>query len=234
MVELPGRLVEPGAPGRAPVQGDLSALIAGQDPAGRVRRIDPQMVEVVTGGVALDRHEGRAAIVRAQNDGVADPYLVGVSRVDCQLTEIPSTLPDAGIAADLVPTRPVVLRPVETAADLGVDEGIDSAGGRGAHGHADPPGRRGQAIADDWRPGQATVAGPIKAAAGAVGRWIDAPGRPPRLPQGRIDDVGIAGLEGQVDSAGIGVLEQGSGICLPAVGGQEDAPLRVGTIRMAQ
>ncbi len=52
VIDLRGRLVEPGTPGLAAVQRDQHALIDAEDPPIRVGRIDPQRMEIVAGRIA--------------------------------------------------------------------------------------------------------------------------------------------------------------------------------------
>ena len=102
VVELAGRLVVPRTPGRAAVQGDQRALVDTEDAAVRIGGVDPQDVEIVAGGIALDRNKGAAAVVGAQHDGVAHhrsrPAFFGltVSRPKyqprCQMRGSPVTL----------------------------------------------------------------------------------------------------------------------------------------------
>ena len=63
VVELAGRLVVPAAPACTPVQGDDGALIHAEDATLWIALVDPQRVEVVARGIALLRHEMRAAVV---------------------------------------------------------------------------------------------------------------------------------------------------------------------------
>src|SRR6185436_4289378 len=63
---------------------------------------------------------------------------------------------------------------------------------------------------------------------------IDAPGRAPRLPERGIDHARIAGAEGDVDGAGVGVLEEDLLPALASVRRAEDAALRVGAVGMAE
>ena len=74
-------------------------------------------------------------------------------------------------------------------------------------------------------PGGAAVDGAIKAAARAAA--VEAPRRAPRLPQRRIDDVRVGGIEGEVDAAGLGVLVKNFLPGLAAVLRTEDAALLV-------
>ena len=233
VVELARRLVEPARPGPAAVQRHQRSLVHAQDAAVGIVGIDPQAVEVVARGVALDRQEGGAAVLRAQDDGVAHPHLVGVLRVGGELAEVPAALPDARVAAGLAPARPVVVGAVEPAR-LGVDQGVHPVRRGGGDGQADPPRRVRQAAARDRRPGAAPVVGLVEPAPRSVGGRVDVPRRPSRLPQGGVDGVGVAGLELQVDGARVGVLEQHARPAGAPVGGAEHSALRVGSVGVAQ
>ena len=68
--------------------------------------------------------------------------------------------------------------------------------------------------------------GPLKAPF-SQGAW-------PRLPEHGVHDVGVRGIEGDVDAAGVLVLVEHLLEGLAAVGGAEEAALRVGAVRMAQ
>src|SRR6185295_8106845 len=73
-----------------------------------------------------------------------------------------------------------------------------------------------------------------EAAARAVRRRVDVPGRPPRLPERGVDRARVAGLEGEVDGAGVLVLEEHLLPMRAAVARPEDAALGVGTVGVAE
>src|SRR5258707_13154103 len=54
------------------------------------------------------------------------------------------------------------------------------------------------------------------------------------MPERREDDVGIVGIEGKIDAAAVLIFIEHLAPALAAIGGAEDAALRVGTERMAQ
>src|SRR5262249_16103889 len=81
LVELGGRLVVPGTPGFAAVDGDGRALVAGEQDDVRVVGVDPNAVVVVAAGRPLDGGERLAAVGRAVGRGVGDVDDVLVLRV---------------------------------------------------------------------------------------------------------------------------------------------------------
>src|SRR5436305_14591382 len=67
---------------------------------------------------------------------------------------------------------------------------------------------RRQAVAEKMRPVPARVMRHVQASAGPVGRRVNTPWWPPCLPQRCEDCVRVAGLEGEIDGAGVLILEQ--------------------------
>src|SRR6185312_3779233 len=183
VIDLRGRLVQPTGPGLAAVQGDQGALVDTEDLPVRVGRVDPHLVEIVAGGVALQRDEVLAAIVRAQHDGIHHVDAVGVLRIHRESAEIPAALPDALIRGDMVPVRAAVVGAVQAAfAGSGIDQCIHAARLARCYRDADAPGLRGKAVALHLAPVSATIMRYIQAAARPV-RWrVHAPRRPTGLP----------------------------------------------------
>ena len=72
VIELRGRLVVPGAPGFAAVDGDGRALIGGEDNDFGILGIDPDGVVVVAAGSAFDGGEGCAGVGGAVGGSVGD------------------------------------------------------------------------------------------------------------------------------------------------------------------
>ena len=95
VVELARRLVVPRAPRLPTIDGDDDALVASENHAVVVDRIDPQRVEIVTGRIALDRGEGLAAVGRAIRRRIHDVHDIGILRIGGDAAEIPAALPDA-------------------------------------------------------------------------------------------------------------------------------------------
>ncbi len=233
MVELAGRLVEPAAPRRPAVQGDDGALVDAEDAPVGVRRIDPQRVIVVAAGRALDRHERPAAVAAAVERRVHHVERLGIARIDRQLAEVPAAAPHPLVGGRPPPGRAAVVGAEDAAVDR-VDDRVHRVRPAWRDGEADPPGRRRQAGRRQPRPRPPEVRRPPQAAARPVRRRIDAPRRPPRLPQRGEDDVGPVGTDGEVDRAGVGVAEQRALPRAAAVVGAEDPPLRIGAVGMPQ
>ena len=198
VVELRGRLVVPGAPGPASVHADHRALIAAQDHAPGIGRIDPELVIVVAAGRALERLEGSTRVGRLVQGRVARIDDVGVVGVDRHAGEVPAALPDPPISARKPPSDAGVVGHVQ-AAGLRVHQGVDPAAH--ARSERDPDTAEflgGQALGDRT-PGVAAIRRSKKTAAGAVRGRVDVPRRPARLPQGGEDRSRVVGVEGQVD-----------------------------------
>ena len=131
MIELRGRLVVPGTPGRRAVDGDDGALVAGKHHALRVVGIDPELVVIVAPRRALDRRPALAPVGRPVERRVRDVDDVGVLRIDGDLAEVPAASPDAVVARHQRPRRAGIIRAVKPAL-LGVDDGVHAAGVVGA------------------------------------------------------------------------------------------------------
>src|ERR1700709_673516 len=80
-------------------------------------------------------------------------------------------------------------------------------------------------MAGERRPVPAAVGRREEAAAGAVGGGRDVPGGAPGRPEGGVDHLGVAGLESEVDGAGVLVLVEDLLPALAAVARAEDAAL---------
>src|SRR4029079_2772911 len=72
-------------------------------------------MEIVTGRVTLDRDEMRSAVIRAQDDRVHRPQAGRVFGIGGDLAQIPTAVPDALFAGDLLPGDAAVVRAVEAA-----------------------------------------------------------------------------------------------------------------------
>ena len=234
VVELAGRLVEPGAPGLAAVGGHHRPLVDAEDAPLRAARIDPELVVVVAAGRALDRHEGLAGIVRAVHGGVAGVDDVGIAGIDRDAAEVPAAPPDPVVAARPRPGRAGVVRAVQPAVVHRVHHGVDAARPARRHGEADASRLGGQAMAGDLRPVIAAVRRLVEAAAGTVGRRVDVPRGTAGLPQGGVEDLRVPRLEGEVDRSGVVVLAEHLLPAPAAVAGAEHAALRVGAVGVPQ
>ena len=233
VVDLGRGLVQAGAPGPTAVEGDLRALVRGEDLPFRGRRVDPEVVEIVAREVAALGDEVVSAVVRAQQDGVGDVDAVGVRGIHREASEVPSPGPDAAVRAGPRPVGTRVIRAVESAFGA-VQQGIHAAGLAGGYGQADAAALGREATALDLGPVVAAVGGLPQPRAWPLQRGVDAPGRAPGLPQGRVDHLGVSGFEGQVDGAGGVVGPQHLLPASTAVGGAEHAPLGIGAVGMAQ
>ena len=92
-VDLRRRLVQPRAPRRMlaePLHRDDGALIAAENHAVAVRRIDPELMVVVTAGRSLERlAERSSAIARSVHAGVRYVHEILILRIDGDLAEVP-------------------------------------------------------------------------------------------------------------------------------------------------
>src|SRR6185295_4354626 len=167
VVELPGRLVVPGAPGLAAVDGDDGALIGAGDHPLRVVRIDPQEVVVVAARRAAEEGEGLAAVGRAPQRLARHVDHIGILGIHLHHGEVRAGEARRGI--DALPGGAAVVGTVDPGICDGVDGGIDARAAAAArYGETDASQRSGgQAVAGEPRPGLA-----------AVGRFVDAAPRP--------------------------------------------------------
>src|SRR5579885_2596770 len=107
----------------------------------------------------------------------------------------------------MLPVGAAVIGPVETAlAPWSIGQRVESIRSRRRHGEADAPGMRRESVALDVAPMIAAIVRDVQTAAGAVGGRIHAPRRPARLPQSGIDRLRIAGPEGEIHGADVGIL----------------------------
>src|SRR5579872_5092308 len=109
MIELAGRLVEPGAPRRAAVERNARSLVAAENDMARVVRIDPRLMKVVTVGRTLDRGEMRSAIGRTIESRVRDVDTICIFGIDRDVAEVPAALPQTLIGIDELPRHPAVV-----------------------------------------------------------------------------------------------------------------------------
>ncbi len=190
-------------------------------------------MKIIARLVALDDRKMPSAVAREEHDGVHDIDRVGILRIGGDAGKIPAAMIEARIARHLRPGGTPIVGAVEPAF-LRIDQGIHALRFRLAHRKPDASHLRGQSVTFQLRPAPAAVARFEKPAARPVRGRIDIPGRPARLPQRGIDDIGVAGLEGEIDGAGVGVAEQGLFPRRPAILRAEHAAHRIGRVRMAQ
>ncbi len=116
---------------------------------------------------------------------------------------------------------------------IAVDVRVDALRIRRRDCDADAADVRGKPVGE-LRPRLAAVRRFIEPAARAV-RWrIDVPRRPPRLPQGCVQNVRVRGIHGQRRRAGIRIFIQNLGPGCAAVDGLEDAALLVRSVLVSE
>src|SRR5690242_1800271 len=98
VVKLGRGLVVPAAPRTAAVERDHGALVAPDDHVRRVPRIDPELVVVVTAGLALEDGEGLTAVGRLEERHVRHVYDIGVLGIDGDATKVPVAAGETRIA----------------------------------------------------------------------------------------------------------------------------------------
>ena len=139
---------------------------------------------------------------------------------------VPSALAQVAILIDLGPGATGIFR-TKDATFIGFDDGPDAIGVHGRDGDADATeGAFGHA----WRfrevdPGVAAVGGFPESTVGSTA--FEAVGRADDLPDGSEHHVGVIGVDGEVDGAGLVGLEEGLLPGLATVDGFEDATLIV-------
>src|SRR6185312_10390871 len=225
-VVLRGRLVVPGRPCLAAVDGGNRSLIAGQHHVVVLDGVDPQLVVIVAAGSAAEGLEVGAAVggfVDGGVDGVEGVFVLGIHGDGL---EVPAAAPDAVVVVHQLPGGAGVVGAVEAAVlGAGIHHGVDAVGVRGRNIHADAAGV-GRQPAGQMGPGAAAVGGFVQPAAGAVGGRIHRPRRTPRGPQRGVDHLRVGGIKREVNGSGVVVGEQH---LLPggaAVGRAVDAAVR--------
>ena len=236
-VDLRRGLVQPRAPRRVlaePLHRDDRALIAAENHAVAVRRIDPELMVVVTAGRSLERlAERSSAIARSVHAGVRYVHEILILRIDGDLAEVPSAAPDAAVARCLAPRRTGIVGP-EEAAFLRIDDRVQPAAVRGGCGDADAADPVGRQTAGELMPVRAAVGRLVQPAARTVRRRINAPGRTTGVPERGVNRLRIARIEGQIDRADVVALEEH---LLPrgaAVTRSVDATVRVRAVHVAE
>src|SRR5439155_24357167 len=106
MIELRRRLVVPGAPSGAAIHADGRALVAAEDHALRIFRIDPKRMVIIAPRRAFDGRESLAAIGGAVKRDIRRIHNIGILWINGQLAEIPSPAVNARIGADQNPILP--------------------------------------------------------------------------------------------------------------------------------
>ena len=221
---------------RPGVHADHRPLIAAEDHAPRIGRIDPELVIVVAAGRALERLERLTAIGRPVQRRVARVDDVGVAGVDRHAGEVPAALPDAPIstsrAASERPRRRTRRgrRPSRPRVDHCIDASAHTRGER------EPDAAellRGEAPGDRL-PRVAAVRRAVETAARAVRRRVDVPGRPACLPERGEDRSRVAGIEGEIDRPRCSRRGRGRGTTSFPVRERKTPRCRIGTVFVAE
>src|SRR5712692_10420138 len=124
VIELPSRLIEPGAPRLAAVARNNRALIATKNHPPRLVGINPKFVVVVAPRRAFECGERLTSVMRLISCGVRDEHSIGVLRIHNDFPEVPTALPDAPVIRNTLPTLPAVVRTKQPAL-LGVHDQIN-------------------------------------------------------------------------------------------------------------
>src|ERR1051325_8284731 len=95
MINLRSGLVVPRAPRCCAVNGDDRALVTGDDHSFRIVGINPELVIIIAARRAFDRRPSLPSVSRAIDGGIHYVDDVGVLRIDIDLLEILTTVPQA-------------------------------------------------------------------------------------------------------------------------------------------
>ena len=139
VIELAGRLVEPGAPGPPAVDGHRRALIDAEDSAIGHLGVDPERVVVVAARRALHRNKCPPAVFGTVDIHVDRIDNVGIFRLDGDSAEVPAARPDSLIAARARPCCAGVVGPID-AAFRRIDDEVDAPRHRRSHRDSDSAG----------------------------------------------------------------------------------------------
>src|SRR2546430_7252197 len=88
----------PGTPGFGGVDTHDRPLIAAEYQALRIVRIDPELMEVIAGRIALDRFPRLAGISRAIDGSIHHIDLICVLRIGRNFFEVPTAAPQTFVA----------------------------------------------------------------------------------------------------------------------------------------
>src|SRR5579884_2258553 len=235
VIELPGGLVVPGAPGFAAVEGDGGALIGSEHHVQGIGGIDPDLVIIVAAGRAADDAEIPAAVAQFIKRHVRNVDDIGVVGIDSDAVEIPGAFGDAGIVVDECPSSAAIVTAIQ-ARLFGFDDGVDAAAA-GAASDCDTdasPGKIGQAVAGELGPGIAAILRTEEPTSVALNRSIDAPGHAMRFPQGSEQDMGFIGSHGKICGSDIWTAIENFLPGCAAIVGAEYAALFIRAIGMPQ
>src|SRR6266566_2130183 len=225
MVELSRRLILL-SPRTAAVEGHVRATVVALDHPLRVVGRDPQIVVISVR--YLNVPERFAVVGRAVHPGVQHVHRVHVLRISEYSRVVPRTLAQPAIAVRARPRCSSVHGPVD-ASGVGFDNGPHMTRVYRRHGESDVTYHTlGQArVSCDFRPMLSAVGGLEDPAPRAAGNEL--PWRPPRLPEGGVNGLGILWIQNQIGDARRVVSVQNLSPAFAAVGGLEDAALAVRT-----
>src|SRR6266481_215029 len=136
MIDLRGGLVVPGTPRDGAIHRNDSALIAAEDHALRIVRINPELMIIVATRRALDRGPGPTQVCRSIDRSVGNVNQVGIFRIDCNLFKVPTAVPNTLVARSLDPFSAGIIGNKE-AALFGIDDGVHAIMIRRRHGDSD-------------------------------------------------------------------------------------------------
>src|SRR5581483_7631073 len=110
VINLRGRLVVPGTPRLGGIDADYGSLIALEYHALWIVGIDPKLMKVIAGRIALDRFPSLARISLALDGRVHYVNLVGVLPISGDFRKVPAASPQAFIARKPSPRRAGIVR----------------------------------------------------------------------------------------------------------------------------
>src|SRR5271169_4423351 len=230
MVELGCRLVVYAGPALAAVRGNGRASVVAVDQALGIRGVDPERVIVPVGHTYPA--ERLAAVIGSVGSRIKDVHRVGSLRIGENVRVVPGTLAKTVVIGHEAPRLTSVVGAMDSAL-LGFDHCIYAIGIGARHGDADAAQHSlRQAVSLEFLPSGAAVDRFIKPASRTAA--VHAPGCTSRLPECGVENVGVGGIEGDVDAAGLDILVEDLLPGFAAVAGAEDPTLLVVCKGMAE
>src|SRR5438034_7208025 len=206
VIKLCGRLVVPGTPRLGAVNGHNRALVAADDHAVWIVRINPELMIIIAARRAFDRGPLLAAISRSIDGRVRHVNGISVLRIGGDFLEVPAAIPQSFIAGKPGPGCARIFL-VEDAALLRIDGGINPIVINRRDRDADPSAPFDRNSLIDFIPRRAAVSRFEDTAARAIRRRIDEPWRSPHVPQRRVNDLRVGWIEVEIDRAYVVILE---------------------------
>ena len=198
MVHLRRRLIEQTRPRAAAVEAHRAAAVAPVDHPQGIRGVDPQVVVIrVRREHAL---EGFAAVRRFPEEDVEDEDRVLIAGAGDDVVVVPRTLEEVGVLVHADPRLPRVIGAEDPLLPARrVDDRPQAIGVPWRDGDPDPSLEAGRetGVVGQFGPGVAAVRALEESGAGA--RAAEAPGEAPQFQERRVQDVGIRGVEDEVD-----------------------------------